>query len=1170
MKSKPCGCCEGIEKLTPQTIANRPGLTALSYRVGTHASFFETMKACLSTLCLGDEEDCRSGGGLRPLQRLTTRESDDPSIALLDAWAVVADVLTFYQERIANEGYLLTATERRSILELARLVGYELRPGVSASVYLAFTLEKNSETGPDGTLQETDYDIVIPAGTGARSIPGPGELPQVFETEEDLGARTAWNAIRPRLTEPQYLTAEPFEGTRELFLEGLATNLKANDALLLVCGEAAQGYRVITAQAETDEGYTQVTYQHFGAVPPPQTELPAISSLSAAVRTTEISTAAQTSALAKLGGVVKALKAAPSLPPANRFRLDRPIGQTFNAGADIGPRLLVNFNPRLKDTLYAAYANAPIAAPPPLVPCSAAALRVKAAPFGHNAPLDLVYNDNNVLTGRREWALAELKATLDLRVTSTGASIGGEFNRGFDLAGGEFPSLSIAFSIADEIGTQSQPPITLGSLQETTPPGSGLPVFERDFSIRGVSVNVRAEYEEEGTNTFFLRRIQVTKTSGPQVRVVAIREGTVINGPGTSTLGVSVSGVNNGQEQNVAPGQPIVAEPEGENRRVTIALNGDLRVTQQEPLFATSESVRLISLDSTYDQVLAGSWVLIDRVDGPQEIIAQVQQARTISRADYGVTAKVTQLELSQAWLTPNDASLSVLRGTTIYAQSETLGLAEAPIREDVAGSTIELDGLYDSLEAGRWLVVSGERTDVELSEGEAVEGVNGSELVMLAGVTHDVRRVKQMQADGRGTIEIELPGDTLHTTLTLAEEGLEYVYKRDTVAINANVAKATHGETQNEVLGSGDGSKALQQFTLKKPPLTFLAAPTPRGAESTLEVRVNDIQWHEESSLIWLDANSRGFATRTDNEGKTAVIFGDGKNGARLPTGVENVKAVYRSGIGKIGNVEARQISQLAAKPLGVKEVINPIAASGGADPEGRDQARGNAPLAVTSLDRLVSVQDYSDFARTFAGIAKAAAVRLPDGRRQVVHLTIAGAGDIPIPEHSDLYRNLRQALQQSGDPYQPVQVKVREALLLIISAKLQVLPDYQWESVEPKLRAALLEEFSFERRQLGRDVLLSELISAIQAVEGVCYVDVDLLESISESEAEDTAGLADKLDALATASESARPQDRIPVEPARIDPQAADPQKRILAAQLAYLSPELPDTLILTEVTP
>src|SRR5437667_12053587 len=115
-----CGCCKGIEPLTPMSQRNRPGLNALSYRVGSYATFFETMKAELS-------RDPSSA-----LKALRTREVDDPAIAFLDAWSVIADVLTFYQERIANEGYLRTATERRSILELAQLVGYKLLPGVAA------------------------------------------------------------------------------------------------------------------------------------------------------------------------------------------------------------------------------------------------------------------------------------------------------------------------------------------------------------------------------------------------------------------------------------------------------------------------------------------------------------------------------------------------------------------------------------------------------------------------------------------------------------------------------------------------------------------------------------------------------------------------------------------------------------------------------------------------------------------------------------------------------------------------------------------------------------------------------------------------------------------------------------------------------------------------------
>ena len=158
-----CGCCEGLEKLTPLDTYNRPGLDALSYRVGTHATFLKTMMARLTTLHLDVAEEREGVGSFCPLRHLTTRSFDDPSLALLDAWATVADVLTFYQEQIANEGYLRTARERRSILELARLVGYKLRPGVSASVFLAFDLEKGYDlsTEVEPLLEKYDAEAVF-------------------------------------------------------------------------------------------------------------------------------------------------------------------------------------------------------------------------------------------------------------------------------------------------------------------------------------------------------------------------------------------------------------------------------------------------------------------------------------------------------------------------------------------------------------------------------------------------------------------------------------------------------------------------------------------------------------------------------------------------------------------------------------------------------------------------------------------------------------------------------------------------------------------------------------------------------------------------------------------------------------------------------------------------
>src|SRR5262245_45214055 len=121
--------CFGAADVEPRPVSNRPGQPALAYRVTNYAA---SLRRLLTRLSLETVLDPKT----RPLKDLT-RSADDFSIALLDAWSVVADVLTFYQERIANEGFLRTATERRSVLELARAIGYELRPGVAASAFLA-------------------------------------------------------------------------------------------------------------------------------------------------------------------------------------------------------------------------------------------------------------------------------------------------------------------------------------------------------------------------------------------------------------------------------------------------------------------------------------------------------------------------------------------------------------------------------------------------------------------------------------------------------------------------------------------------------------------------------------------------------------------------------------------------------------------------------------------------------------------------------------------------------------------------------------------------------------------------------------------------------------------------------------------------------------------------
>jgi hypothetical protein len=573
------------------------------------------------------------------------------------------------------------------------------------------------------------------------------------------------------------------------------------------------------------------------------------------------------------------------------------------------------------------------------------------------------------------------------------------------------------------------------------------------------------------------------------------------------------------------------------------------------------ESAKVANLDRVYPGVLARSPVLVVRPPSEQfgqTLVTTADNATEVSQSAYGLNGTITRLQLADNWWDPAATEepgdhIGVLRATTVFCQSEELPLADAPIGDDVCAGELELDRLYDGLRSGRWMILSGERADIP-----GTSGVPASELVMLAEVA---QRVKLTAATGKkGLSDQPLPGDSLHTFVTFASPPA-YCYRRGSVVLNGNVVHATHGETRAEVLGAGDASQALQTFTLKQSPLTYTSAPSVTGTASSLVVRVGGVAWPEAGRLAALGPGSRGFFTRQDDEDRTSVVFGDRDHGARLPTGQDNVQATYRSGIGAPGNVQPGQISLLATKPLGVKAVTNPLRASGGADRDGRDEIRRNAPLAVLALDRLVSTQDYADFARTFAGIGKASAARLTDGTRTLVHVTIAGVGDIPIDVTSDLYRNLTVALHQFGDPFLPVAVGVRELLALVVSAQVKVLPGYDWELVEPAIRIRLLDAFGFGRRELGQDVLPSEVITAIQGVAGVDYVDLDALRSVDE---------ATVVSALSPQPPGQRP-------PGQAPPPSAGPVEVSLArvvagavrpAQLAYLQSLIQDSLILNEV--
>jgi predicted phage baseplate assembly protein len=784
-----CGCCAGVASSVPGVVSNRPGLSAIAYRVGDWHDFKRCLLAALA------------GSAHPQLSSLTTRADDDFVIALLDATAAAFDVLTFYQERVANESYLRTAAERRSVVELSRLIGYQPKPGVAAFTALAFTVEE---------APGAPRVAVVEPGLKVQSVPGHLETAQTFEAIDGLDARAEWNAIRPRLTAVQTFGI----GQMDLWLDGTVTDLKAGDRLLLVGRER-----------EDDIGGERWDLRHVRSV------------------------------------------AADFETKRTHVVMGPPLGSTdpFSAPSP---------NPRVY------------------------ALRTRAGVYGHNAP---------------DW--------------------------------------------------------------------------------RAMSLEFKANY------------------------------------------------------LNVKPAD-VTAEQMKEWPSFTM-FSGASR----------SKSQRAIDLDAVYTGVLPNSWLVLALPSYVE--LYRVTASTPAGRAGFGLASKTTRVMLEGENFSPFAGEV---RETSVYAQSEELVRAEAPITPGVTGivTALTVDRRVGAMPKGRLLLLTGV---------DAATGAAAAEQVVLD--------------------RVESAGVVSRLVLTTA---LTRSYHLDSLTICGNVVRATHGEMVSEVLGAGDAGKRYQQFTLKRRPITFVRdSASASGAVSTLAIRVNDLLWHEKPSFFGLGPLDRVFVTGRDDEGNTTVRFGDGIRGARLPTGRENVRAAYRAGLGTGGNVRAGQLSTLLSRPLGLKEAVNPQPASGGDDPESLDSARANAPLTVLTLDRVVSLRDYEDLARAYAGIAKALATWSWDGERRGIVVTVAGPHGAAVAD--EVLELLLGAIRTSGDPYVPLRIATYRSARFTTAFKVKTHPDVVKAAVHDAVVTQLRSAFGFASRSFGQSVALSDVMAAIQGVPGIVAVDVDAL---------------------------------------------------------------------------
>ncbi len=1067
-----CGCCTPA-LLAPQADSlNRPGLVSVRYRVGTFATFRLAMLESIVA-------DSR-------LTALTSRSEDEYAVSILELFAAVGDVLTFYNERIANELYLRTARERDSVLRLVRLIGYRLRPGLAAKTLLSFSLDEGKEAR-------------IRRGLKVMSVPGQDELPQTFETIEPIFAHGDLNEV-PALAPPK-----PFEAFRQ---GSLTAPIESRPDALAV-GDSFLVFGLGTIEEKTvvslDSG---AGGERLGFAPGVQT----------AGLFLGIARAAKVAGRLRFFG--HNAPAAhnlylPADPPSRPWPIWRsePINGAFPDsqapypldgrydGLKPGAQLLVDAGagavPRLRTAVATAVETASATLGPledsvthvrlrqtlsgrPAVSAAPGGGHVVAARSGAGAPLFLSPFGG---APKRWFALPDGRFAADVAIVAMPAGIdylirdserslwrissgpGVWIDHGGFLTSPPRPVWTgAAIWVFARGGNHGLWAIDVTNAGPWIPLGGQLTSAPAPVSLGGGSLAV---FVRGGDRALWMRR-----RNGAVWKPWESLEGELAGAPAASAgPGGRIDVVA------LAPGGGLVHRGfDGSAWGPWSDLGGE---AADEPAIVAGPPDRadVFARGSKGDLVHiarnGAAWSAWESLDGALgSVPVAVRDGATLQVYARGADGALAQRERTgagwQPWVGHGDGlgSIPDRRSTRIY---------------ELVPGDIELRRFDypESVSKGRIALRLGEDRPglAKLAKGRRI-------LLSSAGRLHAARVTAVNQTAA-------VPGDAPDHLLVDFTPVPPWPLAGATLL--GNVAEASHGETQpDEPLGNGDAAQGFQMLKLRRGPLTYLPSAQAMAGEAALELSVNGERWSDAASLYARKPNERIYTARQNDEGETLLTFGDGRTGARLPSGAANVVARYRTGLGLAGRMKPGQISMPLERPPGLRSVVNPLPADGAADPETRDDARGSAPGTVRTFGRAVSLRDFEWLATSSGLVARAYVTWVWSELERAVHLTVAAPGGEKLSAAS--LATVHAALRAAGDPNRPLFLSNLVRVPVVVKARLLVDPAFDRDSVRGSARAALLDVFAFDAMPLAYAAHASSLYAALQGVTGVTAVDLDV----------------------------------------------------------------------------
>jgi len=479
-------------------------------------------------------------------------------------------------------------------------------------------------------------------------------------------------------------------------------------------------------------------------------------------------------------------------------------------------------------------------------------------------------------------------------------------------------------------------------------------------------------------------------------------------------------------------------------------------------------------------------------------------------------------------------------RETVIQAATEELFLAPLPDTNPVAGNLIHLDRFYMPTPGERTAFLTGQPLVYRIvsnSQWRLQTVPYGSYLILEVGdLVRQLAKPVPSQTDLDGTIHYQWfletrdgtrgyliappsafqvlsydeqeeeapPKEPLSEKFLIASmtsqnglpsqihmaKRLGNEYYRESTTINANVMNATQGATEaDQILGSGDGALPNQRFPLPTESLIFLPGTT--GPEPALTVFVEQVIWDRVDTFFGQSAASQVYVLEKTEDQGWQVVFGNGENGARLPTGTDNVVANFRVGEGRFGKVGAQTITQLENPPLGIEAVHNPLPASGGVGEGLKSTLRQAIPRSVANLDRIVSLEDYRTYAENYPGIYKAQATAFSRNGIPVLGLTVS----IDARADNDqelLIRDLENAVFNLQGPFREVYIAPFSPAGFVVTAELIVDHGKAIDATLQMAKASLIAVFNFAKDGFGQSISASDVLAVLQNAEGVSGVNL------------------------------------------------------------------------------